>query len=304
MGYLGTIIGIIGIETILALSVFVVFLTGQLSLGQAAFFGIGAYSCAVLTMIYHIPFLLALIIAGTIGLICGIILGIPVLRLKGLVLCIATLGFNQMVNAFFLNWEYEVEINGTMIGPHAGTGFRYIEPLTTHSMIFGWLFFFIIFLYLVERSRFGYAMLSVRENEDAAKSVGINVTKLKIVSFAISAFMAGIAGGLYSHLFTYIHPRDFDFRLSIIALVYVAIGGIETLWGALFGAVFLIAVSESIQFVGEYRLMLYGTLMVVVIIVRPRGLIDKEVLWHLKKFILSIMGKIGILKNAKNSKRA
>lgn len=284
MGYLGTIAGLIGIETILALSVFLVFFTGQLSLGQAAFFGIGAYASAVLTMMYHVPFFPALLVGGFISCLCGIALGIPVLRLKGLVLAIATLGFNQMVNALFLNWDYTKEIGGNIIGPNAGTGFRYIDNLTSHSMIFGWLAFFVIFLYFLEKSRLGYGMLSIRENEDAAKSVGINVTMLKVASFSMSAFMAGIAGGLYSHFLTFIHPLDFGYQVSVIALAYVAIGGIETLWGALFGAVFLIGLSESIRFVGEYRLMLYGSLMVVVMIVRPRGLIDKDLILRIKTF--------------------
>jgi len=287
MGYYGTILGLIGIETILALSVFLVFFTGQLSLGQAAFFGIGAYSSAVLTMVYHVPFLPALVAGGIISFIFGIIVGIPVLRLKGLVLAIATLGFNQMVNAFFLNWEFTREVSGVMTGPQAGTGFRNIEPLTTHTMIYCWLIAFVIFLFLLEKSRFGYGMLSIRENEDAAKSVGINVTMLKVGSFSMSAFMAGIAGGLYSHFLTFIHPLDFGFQLSVVALAYVAIGGIETLWGALLGAVFLIGFSESIRFVGEYRLMLYGALMVIVMIVRPRGLIDKNLLIRIRGFFRS-----------------
>jgi len=279
MSYLGTIAGLIGIKTILALSVFLVFLTGQLSLGQGAFFGIGAYTSAILTMIYGVPFVLALIIGGAISLVCGIILGIPVLRLRGLVLAIATLGFGQMVNAFFLNWEYEVKVNNMLIGPKAGTGFRYIEPLTTQGMILGWLLFFIIFVYLLERSRFGYAMLSIRENEEAAQSIGVNVTMLKVTSFAISAFIAGVAGGLYSHFITFIHPLDFDYRISIIVLAYVAIGGVESFWGALLGTFFLIGLAESIRFIGEYRLMVYGILMVVVMIFRPRGLIDRELFW-------------------------
>jgi branched-chain amino acid transport system permease protein len=290
MGYFGTILGLIGIETILALSVFLVFLTGQLSLGQAAFFGIGAYSSAILTMLYGVPFIPAIVAGGVVSFVCGIILGIPVLRLKGLVLAIATLGFNQMVNAFFLNWEWTKKIDGNIIGPKAGTGFRYIDSLTTHAHIFFWLGLFVLFLYLLQRSRFGYAMVSIRENENAAKSVGINVTGLKVAAFSMSAFMAGVAGGLYSHFLTFIHPLDFGFHLSVVALAYVAIGGIETLLGALLGAVFLIGMAESIRFVGEYRLMLYGIVMVVVMILRPRGLIDKDLTMRIKSLFAAIRG--------------
>lgn len=275
MGYLETIATYMGIHILLGLSVYVIFLTGQLSVGQGGFFAIGAYASGILTLLYGVPYLLALVLGGLLAALAGLGVGIPALRLRGLYLAIATLGFGEMMKAFLLNFRFQKTLAGELLGPAGGTGFRFIKPYTT----LGWVALFvglaIVFFALLARSRLGYALDVVRQDEVAAASIGTNVTRLKVASFVTGGFLAGLAGGLHSHFLTYIGPPDFGLGLSVSALAYAAIGGIETFWGPVIGAVVLIGLPETLRFLSDIRMMLYGLLLALLMIVRPRGILDR-----------------------------
>ena len=281
MAYLETIATYMGINILLALSVYVIFMTGQLSVGQGGFFAIGAYASGILTLLYGVPYIPALLLGGLLAGLAGLGVGIPALRLRGLYLAIATLGFGEMMKAFLLNFRFQKTIGGEVVGPAGGTGFRFIKPYTSLGWVAVFVVLAIVFFLLLSRSRLGYALDVIRQDEVAAASIGIPVTRLKVASFATGGFLAGLAGGLHSHFLTYIGPPDFGLLLSVSALAYAAIGGIQTFWGPVLGAVVLIGLPEMLRFLSEFRMMLYGLLLVLVMIVRPRGILDRALLARL-----------------------
>ncbi|MGI6129784.1 MAG: branched-chain amino acid ABC transporter permease [bacterium] len=255
-----------GINAILALGLnLVTGLTGQLSLGHAAFMGLGAYTAAIATKAGW-PFVLALAAGGLMAGSAGILIGIPTLRLRGDYLAIATLGFGEILRVTAIN----LEITG---GP---VGLRAIPGYTT----FPWVVLALALTYLslarVLNSRLGRAFLAVREDELAADAMGINTTKAKILAFMLGAFYAGVAGGLYAHYIRYINPNNFGFMRSIEILSMVVIGGMGSLPGAVFGAITLSAAPELLRSispaVAEYRQLIYGALLVVATMWFPKGL--------------------------------
>ncbi|OGP87883.1 MAG: hypothetical protein A2157_10810 [Deltaproteobacteria bacterium RBG_16_47_11] len=266
--YIAGILITIEINVILALSLYSVISTGQFSLAHGAFMGIGAYISSVLTVNFHVPLGVALLIAALISGGFGIIVGFPALRVRrNLYLAIATLGFGEIMRVVFLNTEY--------IG--AATGFRGMKG-TSLSLATGVVAILIIFFYVVERSRLGLAREAVRYNPDAASMMGLNVTRIKVTAFAQGAFMAGLAGGLYAHYAYFIEPSTFGFFGSLIILFFVIFGGGEVLWGSIIGAVILTALLELLRFTLSWRIAFYGAIIVIIMLVRPQGLVDKNLL--------------------------
>jgi len=286
MGYQTTLLCIIGFNVLLGLSVYITLATGQFSLAQVGFWAIGAYSSAILTTIYDWPLLPSLIMAG---LICGVIgagVGYPCLRIRGIYLALATLGFSEMVRVFFLNFRFQKMVGDTLIGPEGVLGFRYIKVLTEPWHIYCMVILTIIFFLLLERSRLGLAFKAVQEDDLAANSAGINIVFTKVLAFSIGAGIAGIGGGLYANYMSYITSQDFAFNMTLVAVLYVGLGGIDSFYGPIVGAIILTILPEYLRFLEEYRMMLYGGLVVVITIFRPKGLIDRELLDRLKTAVL------------------
>ncbi|MEW6065920.1 MAG: branched-chain amino acid ABC transporter permease [Bacillota bacterium] len=237
--------------------------TGQLSFGHAAFLSIGAYTSAILSLKLHMPFALAILAGGLMAGLWGVLLGYPTLRLTGDYLGIATLGFGEIVRVVFLN----MSITGGALGlagiPRSATltAVLFVVILTVWAMV------------RLENSRFGRSLVAIREDEIAAEAMGVNITTTKIAAFAIGTFLAGISGGLYAHLIQYLNPSDFGFIKSFEFLTFIVLGGLGSIPGVILGTSVLTLAPEFLRFIADYRMMVYGLLMVFMMIVRPRGLL-------------------------------
>ena len=252
----------ITINIILAVSLHLVIgITGQFSIGHAGFLAIGAYISAIVTMKLDLPFVLAIVLGGLVAALAGMVVGIPSLRLKGDYLAIATLGFAEIIRIVFLNIDY--------VGGAAG---MQVSQLTTWTTAFVCLVITIIVIVNFTNSRHGRACISIRENEIAADAMGINTTYYKVTAFVIGSFFAGVAGALYAHNFYIIQPTNFSFLKSFDILIYVVLGGLGSLSGAVIAAVLLTIVSTFLQSYPETRMIIYSLILIIVMLYRPKGL--------------------------------
>jgi len=255
----------IGINIILALSLYVTFATGQISLGHAGFMAIGGYASAVITVNLGGSFMLALLIAIILSGFFGLLVGYPALRLGGVYLAIATLGFGIIVMVFFENFSY----TGGSMGMQGMTG-------TTLHLVWALVVVISFMTWQLMHSRWGRAFEAVREDEIAAKAMGINVTFIKIISFVLGAAIAGLAGALDAHYMFYIDAHNYNFFRSIEMLFFLILGGTEVVWGPILGAIILTSLPEVLRFMKDYRMLFYGCLIVFMMIVRPQGILDRN----------------------------
>ncbi len=255
---------LVGINTIMAISLnLIIGYTGQLSIGHAAFMSLGAYGSALVTLHFGYPFLVSLLCGALLAAIFGVIIGLPTLRLKGDYLAIATLGFGEIVRIVFLN----IELTG---GP---VGLRGIPKKTTLLWVIVIAIISAFVLYRIIESRVGRAFIAIREDETAADSMGINSTYYKTLCFGVGAFFAGLGGGLLAHYMRYLHPNTFNFMKSIEHLCMVVLGGLGNMWGAFLGATILTVTPELLRPVADLRLLIYGAVLVLMMRVRPQGLL-------------------------------
>lgn len=262
------------VHGMLALSIYITLACGQLSLGNAAFMGIGAYTAALLTMKAGAPFGISLIAGGVLPAVVALIIGIPTLRLSGVYLAMATLGFGEVVRVIFLN----MEITGGSLGLNG-------VPLKTELwhllLVMGILIYFFIKL---RNSRFGRILEAINEDEVAASVMGIRTTYFKVWAFTIGAFIAGVAGGLNAHFTFFISPREYGFEPAVDILTFAVLGGTRTLWGPLAGSAILSILPELLRFLGPYRLALNGIILVLVVLYLPNGIVNRDTFTNLKKF--------------------
>ena len=277
MSYIVTMFTVAGMNAILALSVYLTLATGQFSLAQVGFWALGAYGSAMLTTLFGWPLLPALLAPALLCLLLGFALGYPCLRVRGIYLALATLGFSECVRIFFLNFSYQLPIGGRLVGPAGVTGFRNVVVLTQPWHVALALVLIVVFLSAMERSRFGLTLAAIQEDETAAAAMGIDAVRAKLFAFALGAAVAAIGGGLYANYISFITSADFGFSLTMVAVLYVGAGGLGTFWGPLFGAALLTLLPEMIRPLQEYRMIFYGFLVISIVLVRPRGLIDEEV---------------------------
>lgn len=244
---------------------------GQLSLGHAAFMGIGAYTAAILTSSYNVSFVFALIAGSVSAAFFGLIVGLPTLRLKGDYLAIATLGFGEIIRVSVLN----MGITG------GAFGLRGIPKETNLAVAVSAAILICLASKRLTKSRFGRALAAIREDEVAAEAMGVDTTRYKVLAFVIAASWAGVAGGLFAHWFRYLNPSSFSFMKSIEILSMVVLGGIGSLEGSVLGAFVLTFAPEFLRgvsdFVSQYRMLFYGALLVIMMLVRPQGLVGREV---------------------------
>lgn len=257
-----------GINIILAVSLNITtgFL-GELSLGHAAFFAVGAYSGALITTnlvsLPEIPaMLLALLVGGILAVIAGILIGVPVLRLRGDYLAIATLAFGEIVRSVINT----LDVTG---GPR---GISKIPSYANYSLVYVLVIITILFAMNLRKSRLGRAIFAIRDNDIAAQAIGVSLTKYKIIAFTISAFFAGIAGVLYAHDRTIIRPDQFDYNKSIDILVYVVLGGMGNIKGSVIAAIILTFLPQILSEAGEFRMAGYALLLILIMIFNVGGL--------------------------------
>jgi branched-chain amino acid transport system permease protein len=257
----------IGILTLGALSVYVILATNQLSLGNAAFMAIGSYLASFLTVEMKWPLTPALIAAAVAACIMGVIVGFPALRLKGIYLAMATLGFGEMVRSFFL-----------VFMPTGGSGGYRGMPHVSLGCIWVWVACILAAIMIVERSRLWLAMRAVHDDEIAANLIGVNTTLTKVGAFGCGAAIAAVAGGLFAHHYVYIEPGNFGFDRSIDFVLAIILGGSTVAVGALAGAALLVLLPEGLRFVADWRLAAFGLLLILVLLTRPQGILDRPLL--------------------------
>ncbi|EFG86834.1 amino acid or sugar ABC transport system, permease protein [Clostridium carboxidivorans P7] len=249
---------------------------GQVSLGHAAFYAIGAYTAAILSVKFGCSIWITLPISALVTWIIGAILGLPSLRVKEDFLAVVTMGLGLIIQSLMLN----LKITG---GP---MGIGNIKPVSILGHNFSMFNFFILELVIIViltftmnrmvNSRFGRALIAIREDETVADTLGINTTKYKVLAFAIGAMYAGIAGTLFAHYFTYVSPDSFGFTESSIILSMVVIGGLGSIKGSIIGAVILSIAPELLRGLKDYRILIYGLLMVIMMRYRPQGLFGEN----------------------------
>jgi len=271
--YYSNLLITIAINVMLAVSLHLVIgITGQFSIGHAGFLAVGAYISAICTMQLHLPFIVGLLAGAIVAAIAGLIVGIPTLRLRGDYLAIATLGFAEIIRIIFLNWEY--------VGGAAG---MQVMQQTTWTYAFFGMLITIIVISNFTRSRHGRACIAIREDEIAADAMGINITYYKVLAFAIGSLFAGLAGGLFSHNFFIIQPAQFGFLKSFDILIYVVLGGLGSLSGAVIAAVALTIISLYLQDFPETRMIIYSLVLILVMLYRPVGLMGTKEITDLFK---------------------
>jgi branched-chain amino acid transport system permease protein len=266
--YTSQVLTFIGINCILALSLYVTALAGQLSVGHAAFMGIGAYTSALLVTRWGVPFFLSAPAGAVMGGLFGILIGLPTLRLRDLYLVIATLAFNIIWVVVIMNIE---AFGGAL-------GIFNVPKVTDNALVFATLAVMIFFFHRLQDSRLGRALRSIQEDEAAARAMGVNVVYYKVFAFSLGAFLAGYAGALYAHFVTFISPHDFEVDRSIEILLFVVLGGSQTYLGPLCGALLLTLAPEFLRFLAEYRLLVYGLMFVFIMLLRHEGLIEEDTL--------------------------
>jgi branched-chain amino acid transport system permease protein len=282
-GYVISVAVFVGIWVTLALSLNILTgYAGQVSLGHAAFFGIGAYTSAVLAVRYGMPFWLDFLGAIVITGLAGTVLGLPSLRVRHDFLVLATMGVNFVVVAVFKYVDFFGGAMGLVNIPAPslfGATFRGGTPYL--ALVWAYAFFTWLVSWYLSKTWTGLAFQTVRIDEDAAAAVGVSVPRFKIYAFGISAALAGGAGSLYGHFIGSVFPDTFVFVESIAILSMVIFGGVGTLRGPIVGAIILKAAPEILRFVQDYRFTIYGALLVLMMLFQPMGLIgDGSWLWR------------------------
>ena len=260
---------------------------GQVSLGHAAFYGLGAYTSGILSVHYQWSPIGGIMIAQILTLAVALVIGLPSLKLRGHYLAVATLGFGVIVEVIF---KEAVSLTGgpsglvgiapLSLGPWVFTSFKSYYLLVWTVLLFSLL----LSLHLVH-SPVGRSLLALHDSEAALRSLGYNIHRLKLGIFLFSASLAALAGSLYAHFVTFISPYSFTFLHSVIFVTMVVIGGIASLWGALGGALFLSVLPELLSQFEDYEVVIFGTILILVMIFTPEGLISglERRIWRLAR---------------------
>jgi len=276
---------IVGVHTLLGLSAYIVLLTGQVSMAQAAFFAIGAYAAGMLTVLAGWHIVPALGAGALLGSATACAVGFPALRVKGLMLVVATLAFGEGVRLFFFNFDYQIAKGEIKVGPLGGEGFRQIRFFPENGwtsadvMLFIWTFVVLAMalLWWFDRSRYGSVLRAVGEDELAAQSVGINLTAVKVSAMTIGGAIAGVGGGIFAHYTTHIEHLNFNVLVATFAIAYPIVGGLNSVFGTLAAVIFVQAfLIEGLRDLGDWRNLLFGALIIVAMNLRPQGLFGRR----------------------------
>lgn len=277
--YVLQVAGLVAIYAVLAFSLTLVTGTaGQVSLGQAGIFALGAYASALLVKEHAWSFWAALPFAGLFAAVLGAVIVSPALRLRGHYVSIATLGIGAMVSAALLNFEDVTHgpMGVTNIPPPSLFGFAVDSPRSYYLLSLAVLLLCAGLLLLLQRSQLGRAWTAIREDEVAAQSSGVPVSSYKSLAFAIGGFAAGLAGSLLAHQYTYISPDIFNVSLSVLVLTIVVLGGLANVLGAVLGAIVLVGAPELFRPLQDVRILAYGVLLLLLVRFRPSGILGSR----------------------------
>ncbi|MBI2525171.1 MAG: branched-chain amino acid ABC transporter permease [Candidatus Rokubacteria bacterium] len=282
MEFYQSLLTLFGFRILLGLSAYVVILTGQISMAQAGFYAAGAYAAGAASAMWGWPLLPSILLGGLVGGVLGFLVGFPALRVRGLFLVIATLAFTEIVRMAFLNLKYTIRVGERTIGPAGAEGFRGITYYYQHGwapwhiLLFTWAFVLAALLafWAIDRSRAGAVLRAVGEDELAAASVGINLTGAKVAAMTAGGLVAGLAGGLYAHYATYVSQEDFGALLAAFAIAYPLVGGTGSVLGPVAGVLFFSLLIDGLRFLGDWRNLLFGALIILMMNLRPHGIVD------------------------------
>lgn len=252
-----------GVNILLAWSVYIVLLTGNLSFAQGAFMAIGCYAAGIMTTRYGVPFLAAVPAAMAISAAMAVIFGYPALRIRGIYLILVTVGLTFCVRIALENFSYTGGVGG-LKGMSGAT----LWHLGAALVIVGGL------LYLLSRSPLQRILDAVREDDRVAAALGIDLTYVKLFAFGAGAAIAGLAGALYGHYLIFVRPDNFDILVSIFVVLYVILGGVNNLWGPLLGATVMTLLPEFIRGLQDWRPTVFGLAIIVMLLLRPEGLLS------------------------------
>ena len=273
-GYFVYVLNLTGIFSLVAIGLTMLTgFSGQISLGHAGFFAIGAYASALLTQRLGLPFWLAIPVAGVLTTLVGALIALPALRLKNLYLAIATLGFGIVTQKMIFEWRTLTGGGGglqvptpMLAGLSLADGARMTWVIAATLGVGTWA------AYKLAQGRTGRALTMLRESETAAGCTGIHVARYKVIAFALSAFYTAVAGGLYASLVRYINPESFNVNMSIMFLAMIVIGGMGSVGGALLGAAFYVIVPEALRGFKDAPGLIFGLSLMLVVILLPGGL--------------------------------
>jgi branched-chain amino acid transport system permease protein len=257
--------------------------TGQFSIGHAGFMAIGAYASAFFTVTFGdsvrkalgvlpgfagdgLVLLVGLAFGAVLAAMAGFVVGVPSLRLRGDYLAIVTLGFGEMIRVFILNID---AVGGAR-------GYAGIPKLANFFWIYGFAALTILVVHRIVHSSFGRTLVAIREDEIAAEAMGVHTTRAKVIAFVVSSAMAGVAGGLFAHYLMYVNTNSFTFLKSFEIIIMIVIGGLGSISGSVLGAVLFISLTEGLREFAQYRMLLFSLLLVVLMIVRPQGILGQK----------------------------
>ena len=271
------ILNLIGLYVIavLGLNLFIGF-AGQISLGHAAFFGLGAYGSAILTATCGFPAWPAMLLtAGAVALV-ALVLGFPTLRLSGHYLAMATLGFNYVVDSIFIQWDTVTGGPSGLSGvpPLALGGLTFNSEFKFHYLVWTFALVALTLCLNLVRSGVGRGLAALAADEVAAASLGVDVRRQKIGVFVLSAVFASVAGSLYAHYFGYVNPDAFSIFKSLDLVIMVVVGGLGSIWGTLFGAAFITILPHFLGLLETYTDIIHGVILVVILLFLPQGFVS------------------------------
>ncbi|MDQ6722046.1 MAG: branched-chain amino acid ABC transporter permease [Candidatus Dormibacteraeota bacterium] len=261
----------VGINSILAASMFVVLYSGQLSLAAPGFMAIGAYTSVLMELYWRTPLALNLAAGTALAGVVGVLVGLPVLRLRGVFLAIATIGFIEAL-------RLGVILNLPITGEGLGLKNSQADPLGGINIVLVAVVLVVFLLWRLTKGRLGYAWAAIRQDEVAALSQGIDVARYKLIAFTLSAVLAGVAGGLEAHLNFFVDPGDAQYGVTraVQVLTFAVLGGSGNIFGPVVGALFLTTLPEIIRFQDfDYRDIVTGVILIAVIVFRPQGIVSR-----------------------------
>lgn len=268
------VLNIIGLNTIVVVGLnLLIGFAGQISLGHAAFYGLGSYFSGILTVNYGFSHWPAMVVAMVTTGAIAYLIGYPALKLRGHYLVMATLGFGIIINILMGELEHFTGGHDGLIGipPLSIGGLKFDNDLKNFFLIWTFVFFCMLVARNLLHSRVGRALRAIHGSEVAANSLGVNTASYKVRVFVLSAMFASISGSLYAHYITFISPSTYDFYYSIQVVTMVIVGGMGSLWGSLFGAAVLSFISEALHVAKQYHVIAYGVFLSLILVFLPEG---------------------------------
>jgi branched-chain amino acid transport system permease protein len=253
------------LNVVMALGLYITAMSGQLSMATAAIAGVGGYAAAVLTVKFGWPFLPAVALAALAGASVGSFLALVTLKMRDFILKLTTLAFGEALAVLAFNWDYIGGAN-SFTGIGLKTTIWTALAATALALYVTWRF---------DDSRLGLAARAVRDDPVAASAMGISIAQMRCITFAVGGALVGMGGAIQGHYMLVISPHDLGFFVSLNFIIFLLFGGLQTLWGPVLGAVLLTALPEMLRFTNEYRLILYGLIIVLVVLLRPDGLLTR-----------------------------